>query len=417
MKEDQPLFILAGNGPYENRGCEAIVRGTVKILRDHFKGPRIICISHFSSEIQYQDQFRKETDKDIIHLTSHQVNKKNIIKNFYKPKNWDKIVQYFFHQDTFYSRIYDNMLPHLDSASAVLSIGGDNYSLDYGTPRQFTALDDLALAHGRPTMLWGASVGPFSAMAEYEQYMSGHLQRVTGIFARESATVEYLHDIEVYENVYPVADPAFLMEPVKPAGIEDELIFGTEAIGINLSPLMARYVTGGDSEQWTELAAKIIAQVSSVTEMPIYLIPHVTTPSSNDYQFMKNALSRIQDTKNDISLISPGYNAAETKWIISQMTLFAGARMHSTIAALSSEVPTLSFAYSIKSRGINQDLFGHTAYCMQPTGMNAQTVSSQIAVMLGDEASIKSDLKSIIPGVQKKADNAGVVLKKLLGDS
>ncbi len=33
----RPLFILAGNGPYQNRGCEAIVRGKIRTLGQHFK--------------------------------------------------------------------------------------------------------------------------------------------------------------------------------------------------------------------------------------------------------------------------------------------------------------------------------------------------------------------------------------------
>lgn len=37
MDEERPLFILAGNAAYENRGCEAIIRGTVKRLRDSCK--------------------------------------------------------------------------------------------------------------------------------------------------------------------------------------------------------------------------------------------------------------------------------------------------------------------------------------------------------------------------------------------
>lgn len=49
---DRPIFILGGNGPYENRGCEAIVRGTVKILRKYHKNPTFVCISHFASDGQ-----------------------------------------------------------------------------------------------------------------------------------------------------------------------------------------------------------------------------------------------------------------------------------------------------------------------------------------------------------------------------
>jgi colanic acid/amylovoran biosynthesis protein len=53
------------------------------------------------------------------------------------------------------------MLPYLDDAAAVLSVGGDNYSLDYGVPKLFTDLDDIVLEKKKPLAIWGASVGPF----------------------------------------------------------------------------------------------------------------------------------------------------------------------------------------------------------------------------------------------------------------
>ena len=54
MAEEHPLFILAGNGPYENRGCEAIVRGTTKILRRYYQNPEFISVSDFQNEDQYK---------------------------------------------------------------------------------------------------------------------------------------------------------------------------------------------------------------------------------------------------------------------------------------------------------------------------------------------------------------------------
>ncbi len=113
-------------------------------------------------------------------------------------------------------------------------------------------------------------------------------------------------------------------------------------------------------------------------------------------------------------LVSPEYNAAETKWIISRMAFFAGARTHSTIAALSSGIPTLSFAYSIKAQGINRDIFGHTDYCLEPTDLDAEGVAGRITSMLGDSAAIKNDLAERIPGVQEMALSAGMGLKHLI---
>jgi colanic acid/amylovoran biosynthesis protein len=411
MDDVKPLFLLAGNGPYENKGCEAIVRGTTKIIRENFKDPRFICISHFLSEEQYQEQCIRETDKSIVHLASCVFNKKSMIQNIWKPETWYSGFQYYFDRNSFF---YRNMLPYVDEACAVLSIGGDNYSLDYGIPTLFTALDDLVLAHKRPMAIWGASIGPFCAMPDYERYMSNHLKKINGIFARESATVEYLKGIGVSENVHPVADPAFLMEPVKPRG---EIPIEKDSIGLNISPLMAKVVTGGDIDQWTNATAMIIDEIARGTEKHVFLIPHVTNPGSNDHSFMKSALSRILGNNENITLVSPQYTAAETKWIIAHMALFAGARTHATIAALSSCIPTLSFAYSVKAHGINRDIFGHTEYCMDPNDLEAKRITERIKSMLNQDATIRKTLRQRIPSIQASARNSGKILKQLIEEN
>jgi len=412
MDDERPLFILAGNNPYENRGCEAIVRGTTKTLRAHFKDPQFICLSHFQNDKQYQQQCLQETDEAITHLHSYRLSKKKIAQNFWKPFYLGYAYDHFCRPEALKYKVYKQMLPYLDGATAVLSVGGDNYSLDYGVPKLFTDLDDIVIQKGKPIILWGASVGPFSAMPDYERYMSDHLQKVTGIFARESATTEYLESIGITENVYSVADPAFLMDPVKPEGIEDALPLDEEAIGLNLSPLMAKYVTGGDIEEWAQIAAQIISGVAEATEMPVCLIPHVTSPHSDDYAFMQKAVSQIPEKNRNLTLTPPRYTAAETKWIISKMAFFAGARTHSTIAALSSGVPTLSFAYSIKARGINRDLFDHESYLLSPDHLTANTVTQTVQSMLERASEIRRELDEKIPLIQKKALYAGECLKK-----
>lgn len=413
VSSERPLFILAGNGPYENRGCEAITRGTVRIIRECFKDPEFLCFSHFQSDEQYRQQSTTETDKGITHLQSFRLNKNKAIRSFWRPRTWSYAYRSIFNLKMLKYDIYRDLIDHVDAASAVLSVGGDNYSLDYGIPHSFTGLDDIIIERNKPMVIWGASVGPFNSIPNYEKYMSEHLRQISAIFARESATVDYLKRIGVVENVYPTADPAFLMEPKKPEGIEEEMPIDEGSIGINLSPLMAKYVTGGDLGRWVDLAASIIKMVSQRTEMPVYLIPHVTTPSSNDHEFMRRALSRSPELSDDVMLVPPKFNAAETKWIIGQMSVFAGARTHSTIAAISSGVPTLSFAYSLKARGINQDVFNHTGYCLDPSELNPDTVSEKMINHIANASAIRKYLESKRFSIQQQALEAGKKLKTI----
>jgi polysaccharide pyruvyl transferase WcaK-like protein len=295
---------------------------------------------------------------------------------------------------------------------AVLSMGGDNYAVDRDIlPYIFTDLDDLAIENKKPMIIWGASVGPFEKFPKYEKYMINHLRKIDGIFARESLTIDYLAGKGVVKNVYRVADPAFLLKPSQPVLYRDMKI-EDGAIGINLSPLMAQYVTNNALNEWVRLAAKIVLEVSRKTKRHIYLIPHVVSPHSSDSVFLKNIVSLA--ARRDVTLVSDTLNAAELKWVISKLEVFAGSRTHSNIASFSSFVPTLSFTYSFKGEGISKDIFGSSKYCLNIKSVTPENVSDKMLQMLHDAGSIRGYLKATIPRFFCLAMDAGKYLKEII---
>lgn len=402
----EPSFILAGNGPYDNRGCEAIIRGTAKILRHYYKDPSFLCVSFFRNQEQFEKQCREEFDPVVVHKKVNRPQSKFDL-NWLLRRPFKTI-----YPDVYKNWIYKEMIPYIENSTSVLSIGGDNYSLDYGIPKSFTYLDDIVLKLKKPLIIWGASIGPFDKIPEYEEYMKKHLSKVTGIFAREPATIEYLDKIGITDNVYKVADPAFLMDSMKPQS-DKRIEIEKDSIGINLSSLMAGHVSNGDMEAWINKASTILEETIKRTDSKIYLIPHVTLSDSSDYLFLEKVKEKVKTSKEKIILLPPMYNASETKWIISKMQLFAGSRTHSTIAALSSYVPTLSFAYSIKAKGINRDIFGHEDYCLDPEKLTPEIVAKKIELMLEKTKEIKSELKASIPRIEDEALLAGKILVKI----
>jgi colanic acid/amylovoran biosynthesis protein len=403
-------FILAGNGSYFNRGCEAITRGTVRILRRHFGEPEFVAVSSYKNRKQYMEQSRNETDPAIVHRKMIQIYRR------FDPM-WFAIQSLrLFRPGMIKHIMYREMKPWLSAASAVLSLGGDNYSVYYNrTARNYVYLDDLVLERGRPMVIWGASIGPFSKYPSYEKFMMDHLRRVH-ILARESETAGYLAGHGLEENVHLVADPAFVMEPVRPPeGLVPEP--GEGAVGLNLSPLMARFVTGGDTGAWRRIAGEIVERILRLTEGEVFLIPHVTgVPSNDDYLFMADAMEATGRAERDrVILVPPVLNGPETKWVIGRMSIFAGARTHSTIAALSSGVPTVSFAYSMKARGINRDIYGHLDWCLEPDDMTPDLASETLARMSSERDHVRSHLKGMIPVMEERAFSAGEVLKGILG--
>jgi len=399
-------FILAGNGSYGNKGCEAIVRGTTKIIRKFFKNPSFQCYSTFESDGFFEKQSSHESDRSVMH------------KMIYRPKGTASLA--FRALGPLATRIrqkyeYKDTIPALDDAAAVLSVGGDTYALDWGIPRLYTDLNYVVIRKNKPLIIWGASIGPFNQNPDYEDYILNHLKNVNGLFIREPESIKYLKKNGVQDNIYHVGDPAFVMDPSKP---DPDLIPAIEddAIGMNLSTLMAGYITNGDRERWMDIAARLIEELHRRFERPIYLIPHVTrpVPTDNDYIFLKNALQKSNTHNNELHLVPPDLSAAESKWVIGNMSVFLGSRMHANIAALSSCVPTLSLAYSIKAKGINIDIFGSNDYCLQPEEITVEAITGSLSRIIEDETNIRRKLHEEIPKVQERAYNAGKYLKDIL---
>ena len=202
-------FLFVGNGSYQNRGCEAIVRGTMEILRQEFGEHLQVSAGVYDDEAELQNQNANEADPAIQSHSINSVGPRLSLKWWaaqankrlgakFEPQHW-------------------GMKFLIQNVRVALEVGGDNYSLDYGRPENFMALDRFLQAQGLPVVLWGASVGPFDKDPEFAPRMFDHLRSLSAIFVRETASLEYLGSNGVSDNVHLVADPAFVMKPLEPA--------------------------------------------------------------------------------------------------------------------------------------------------------------------------------------------------------
>jgi colanic acid/amylovoran biosynthesis protein len=388
-------ILLVGNGTYANRGCEAITRGTAQIIRSVFHDPSLVSIEFGAGRPFYEPHERMLHNPIQIGRFSRAWFVQHMLRSLKTGRTWFPVIG-----------------RHLRNADAVLALGGDNYSMDYGSLRVHLALVDYVLPTRKPMVIWGASVGPFDKRGlEYEAYVLKRLSRVSAILAREDVTADYLASRGLGPIVRRVADPAFVMDPEAP---RSGFTVPEGAIGFNFSPLMARYVSGGDLAQCEELVCKAVKWLSEEFSRPVVLVPHVFKSRSDDYGFLKRVEQRAVTSDHSVLLSPPTLSARETKWIIGKMTCFAGARTHSTIAAISSGVPTLSFGYSVKARGINRDVFGHENHLLLPEQITAQAVVDQIGAILDGEAEIRRHLNHRLPHIRALAFRAGTYLREVV---
>lgn len=405
-------FYLTGHHTFSNRGCEAIVRSTVGLLREQFGEIEVFVPSSNitkdssqwpeagSSGVRFVQAYLPPVYRYWVHL-------QRLPLPFLKRAGWPFPLPRWLKET-------------LAGVDCVLSVGGDNYSLDYLLPSLLMGLDHCAMDLGKPVVLWGASVGPFEGEPYFLPVIRRHLAHMALIAARESATVEYLVELELGDKVIHVADPAFVLTPesvdVVPFWPEDP---GEGILGLNVSPLLLRYRPVDEPKgKLLDEVAGFIRYAVVERKLGVLLIPHVIShdgaAKNNDAVFMAQLLPRLTDLGNHVQLINDRLNAAQIKYVISKCRFFIGSRTHSTIAAISSGVPTVSIAYSVKAKGINHDLFGHNRYVLNTPDVSQAALIEKLSQLVSEETSLRALLEDKKAEMSQRARLAPQKLAELL---
>ena len=411
-------IFLIGNGYYLNRGCEAIVRGTLRILEAVYPDSRVE--NYFFGQ-------EKDLERGFVFARADQ--SADIPQKLLPSAGPDPRFSFpwFLYQlgrrmgphalGYLGCRQFENAFrSHVDSADVALQIGGDNYSLDYGFPLKHAVLDRSLKRKGVPVILWGASVGPFGAGSRTEKWMVTHLQRnVELILVRETASLDYLRKVGLGSKTFLMGDPGFVMDPVLPPPALLESIETKGTVGVNLSPMLHRFRSNGNNmRQWIHEAGILIRHLHECLNRPILLIPHVTQTGNDDHEFMQQAVREAGVDLGNVKTLPPNLTAAELKWVISRLDMLIAARTHATIAGFSSHVPTISIAYSVKALGLNQLVFGHNKFVIPMRELSPTHLVNLTRTVLEQAGDIRAHLSETVPRIRKSAFEAGTVLKEYL---
>lgn len=393
MKMNRNRIVFMGNGSPENGGCEAITKGTIEILNK--------TLPNFT----YIDAYFNYKNPNLSHQNS-------CTRPVDYPQRWSMkwlVLQICLHLS---NRLTGSLLFHnhknmIKEASAVLSLGGDNYSLDYGIPKRFIAMGKYIKRFNTKFIIWGASIGPFERGSDFEKKIIQHFNHdVDLILVREEVSKQYLSSIGIKNKVFVIPDPAFMM---KPEECSQKQALPAKYICINFSDLMAKYVTNGNLDSWIDMCAQIIDALYESTSENMVFIPHV----KSDYELCKKILPKCKH-KDTVTLVDKRLNAAEMKWIISRSLCNIACRTHSTIASFSTGVPTLSLGYSIKSKGLNLQMYGHEKFLLYKDEICPESVVNCTKTIFQDIENIKCHLKECSEQMKKEACKAGIILSEII---
>ncbi len=380
------MFFHAGS---TNRGCEAIVRSGVNLIKEKYPDA-IVNLASFNPE---SDKFIPQIDTifDTGQVSVDKFSFEGII-SMLKVK--------FQKDETYlYRSQFKKLIKLISQHDIFLSIGGDNYC--YGEQAWIYEVDRLIKKAGKRLVLWGASIGE----EDLSEAKIKDLKTMDLVLARESLTHEILKKNGVV-NVKLVADGAFTMQ--KQEIVLPDLWKETSIVGFNFSPLVWKR-----NQASKKAAFNLLQHILDTTDMTIVLTPHVIISGNDDYEVLEEFYNEFKDTAR-VLLLSNNLNAIEYKGYIAKMRFFIGARTHATIAAYSSLIPTMVLGYSVKSKGIAKDIFGEEKLVLSINEISdSELLIAKFEEMVSQENEIKSTLINEIPRIKENAKKAVDFLSEL----
>ena len=345
-------ILLTGIGGVYNYGCEAIVRGTERILRKALPDVEIVYHSLRPAEdasrladcrVAVEPRQRSGMDRLVRRL----VNKPFRLVGGRTPLDLERAVSGF---------------------DLVLSIGGDLYT-EYGgqMPWATMELGEKIMRQGVPYAVWGASIGPFRAKKEDVDRLMAHFRKCRFIAVRERRTYEFLKARGVGQNLVAMLDPAFALGSGAAAAGGPASRTPGGRIGINLSPLSIRE-TGSDRRQMAVQQGAMIGRLAESADSDILLLPHVVSavdPGDDDLGYLRQVRAAVPaSVRKRVQLVENDPGFLGIKPALRSCEVVLAARMHCGINALSEGVPVLFLAYSEKAWGMAERIYGHARYVL-----------------------------------------------------
>ena len=382
-------IFLYNHGGSENHGCEALVRTVCEL----FKEEDIILYS----EMPQQD----------LHYGIQQFADVKSAKNAYSKLSPSFIKAYYSlkkKNDYFSIDIlpYRKTIKEFRTGDIEISVGGDIYC--YDDYPKYIQLHQIICQRGCKTILLGCSLN--EKLFNDPKFVED-MKSYDYISARESLTYELLKKAGL-KSIGLSPDSAFTL-PKEEVQLPSNFI-ENNTVGINVSPLVMEREQ--EDNVLLDNYRNLIAYILNKTDYAVALIPHVIWSGNDD----RSILNKLYDEfkKSERIAVIQDCNCMQLKGYIAKCRFFVGARTHATIAAYSTEVPTLVVGYSIKSRGIAKDIFGREEnYVIPIEQIKEENKLTQAFIWLQEnENYIKEHLKKRMPQYIKDAENVKDKIKE-----
>lgn len=313
----------------------------------------------------------------------------------------------------------------IDSCDAVLDVsGGDSFSDIYGRQRFDNVYRPKAIAinRGRPLILMPQTYGPYKDRTVM-RLAAGIVRQASMAWARDSRSFEALK-VLLGDSFNPGihlcgVDMAFGLLPSSADQYLDATLGAWlkerdpehPLVGFNVSGLIYNDRAGaarkyGLKADYGQIVIGFLQRILDETPARVVLISHVMDQPGH----YESDLAACQDVASQlgeqylrrVAVAPTTLNESHVKWLIAQMDWFCGTRMHSTIAGLSSGVPTAAISYSDKTKGVFETC-GQGDQVIDPRCMDEAGAVDQLVHSFVEHERLKAALLAHIPSVKAVA--------------
>lgn len=235
---------------------------------------------------------------------------------------------------------------------------GDSFTDLYGEWRYYhlTYVKKAIISKNIPLVLGNQTIGPFKN-PNIERDASEVLRQAKAVYARDLLSYNYAQKL-VDREIKLTTDVAFFLPYNKHKLKSNAEII---RIGINVSGLLWNNGYTGNNEfrltvDYKRYIRNLLTTLLKDNRYEVHIIMHVFSENENNVDNDHIPALCLKEEFPKL-ILAPAYESPiEIKNYIAAMDFFIGARMHSTIAALSAGVPVLPFSYSRKFEGLFDSL-------------------------------------------------------------
>lgn len=386
--------VLCGHTGSNNRGCEAIIKSTVQLLKENE-------ISSDIATFAPAEDIRAGLDKlgKLIPYKGYQ--KKDLL-----PRIYNSAARRFFHNEypgeSFRQK---DVFAAVKQAGSAVVVGGDTYCYSRNARMPSYCINTFAQKNNLQSFLWSCSIN--EEMIDRE--MSEDLKKYTMIFPREQLTYQNLLNAGIpEEKLFRMSDSAFALE-TEPIDLPEDF---TNVFAYNPSFTLCNCKNG---DRIAQNRVALLKHILRETNMKIALIPHVFKENYGDLATCLD-LERELACPERVVVINGNFSCGQLKETIRHCRVLIAERTHASIAGYSQCIPTFVVGYSVKSLGIATDLFGTTQDRVIPRELLTQkdTLINCARRFLDQETQIRQQLTETIPSYTQMTRNGAKTLCQIL---